>query len=64
MPQVGDFTRAREFFEFLPAELAESALRRELVDDTIELVDGTIALPERPGLGVELNEEALRKYQA
>ena len=51
------------FFEFLPAELAESKLRRELVDDTIELADGTIALPERPGLGVELNEDALRKYQ-
>ena len=52
------------FFEFLPAELAESKLRQELVGDTIELVNGTIALPERPGLGVELNEEALQKYQA
>ena len=51
------------FFEFLPAELAESKLRRELVDDTIELANGTIALPELPGLGVELNEEALSRYQ-
>ena len=52
------------FFEFQPAELAESKLRRELVDDTIELANGTIALLELPGLGVELNEEALSKYQA
>ena len=51
------------FFEFQPAELAESKLRRELVDDTIELANGTIALLELPGLGVELNEEALSKYQ-
>jgi L-alanine-DL-glutamate epimerase-like enolase superfamily enzyme len=51
------------FFEFLPARLAESTLRQELVADEIALVDGRIPLPERPGLGMELNEDALAKYR-
>ncbi|MBI2192797.1 MAG: mandelate racemase/muconate lactonizing enzyme family protein [Planctomycetes bacterium] len=52
------------FFEFLPASLAESRLRRELVQDEISLVRGRIPLPEKPGLGITLNEEALRRYRA
>jgi L-rhamnonate dehydratase len=52
------------FFEFLPAPLAESRLRRELVPDDYPLVDGRIRLPEQPGLGIELNEEALIRYRA
>jgi L-alanine-DL-glutamate epimerase-like enolase superfamily enzyme len=51
------------YIEFLPAELSESALRRELVADELRMVDGSIPLPQRPGLGIELNREALRKYQ-
>jgi L-alanine-DL-glutamate epimerase-like enolase superfamily enzyme len=51
------------FMEFLPAPLAESKLRQELVLDEIKLVNGRIPLPEKPGLGVELNEEALIRYQ-
>jgi L-alanine-DL-glutamate epimerase-like enolase superfamily enzyme len=50
------------FFEFLPAPLAESRLRRELVTADYPLVGGRIRLPDGPGLGIELNEEALRKY--
>ena len=52
------------FFEFLPASLAESALRRELVAEEFPLVDGRIPLPHKPGLGIELNEEALVRYRA
>ena len=26
------------------------------------MIDGRIPLPQKPGLGVELNEEALRRY--
>lgn len=50
------------FFEFLPAAVSESLLRRELVTEEIHLVDGTVELPTRPGLGVELNASALAKY--
>lgn len=50
------------FFEFLPAQLAESRLRRELTVGDLPMVDGRIALPDKPGLGIELDEDALRRY--
>jgi L-alanine-DL-glutamate epimerase-like enolase superfamily enzyme len=51
------------YIEFLPAELSESALRRDLVDDGLEMIDGKIPLPQRPGLGIKLNADALEKYK-
>jgi len=50
--------------EFLPADLCESALRKELVADEIRMENGQIALPVRPGLGVELNRPALEQFKA
>jgi L-alanine-DL-glutamate epimerase-like enolase superfamily enzyme len=52
------------YIEFLPAALSESGLRRELVMHDLELVDGQIALPNKPGLGIELNEDALERFRA
>ncbi len=52
------------FIEFLPAELAESPLRRELVVEELHVVDGHLKLPARPGLGVELNRDALARFAA
>jgi L-alanine-DL-glutamate epimerase-like enolase superfamily enzyme len=51
------------FFEFVPQQVAESALRRELVDDELALVDGRLTLPQRPGLGIELNRQALERFE-
>ena len=51
------------YIEFLPLELAESPLRRELLVEDLRVVDGQLELPTRPGLGVELNRDALRKYR-
>ncbi len=36
--------------------------RRELVRENLEFVDGALMVPTRPGLGVELNEEACARY--
>ena len=52
------------FIEFLPAPLSESALRRDLVAEELQLVNGRIPLPQKPGLGIELNRDALEKYRA
>jgi L-alanine-DL-glutamate epimerase-like enolase superfamily enzyme len=52
------------YFEFLPGALAESALRRELVAEELRLVDGRLPLPERPGLGVELDRDALVRFES
>lgn len=52
-----------EYIEFLPAELSESSLRKDLTSDELRMVDGRIALPAKPGLGIELNREALERYE-
>jgi L-alanine-DL-glutamate epimerase-like enolase superfamily enzyme len=52
------------FIEFMPAELCDSLLRKELVEDNLRLVDGKLPLPTEPGLGLRLNPEALEKYRA
>ena len=52
-----------EYFEFLPKELCDSPLRKELVTDEIEIVNGRIPLPTRPGLGIELNRQALHRFE-
>ncbi len=52
------------YIEFLPAQLSESALRRELVRDELQMTGGVIPLPQKPGLGIELNLDALEKFRA
>lgn len=51
-----------DFIEYLPAELSESGLRKDLTSDELQMVDGAIPLPTRPGLGVELDRAALEHY--
>lgn len=51
------------FIEYLPAGVAFSPLRRELVQDELRLENGRIPLPQKPGLGIELNDEALEKFR-
>jgi L-alanine-DL-glutamate epimerase-like enolase superfamily enzyme len=53
-----------DYIEFLPAELSESGLRKELTRDEIHMADGVIPLPTEPGLGVEVDREALAAYAA
>lgn len=51
------------YFEFLPAELCESRLRMELTRDELSFVDGVLQRPMRPGLGVELDRDALERFE-
>jgi L-alanine-DL-glutamate epimerase-like enolase superfamily enzyme len=51
------------FFEYVPQQVAESRLRRELVTDELVLTGGELALPQRPGLGVELNRDVLEEFK-
>jgi L-alanine-DL-glutamate epimerase-like enolase superfamily enzyme len=57
-------TTACEYVEFLPADLSESGLRRDLTSSELQMVDGVIPLPQAPGLGVELDRDALERYAA
>lgn len=52
------------YIEFLPADLCESSLRKELLVHDFEMVDGALPLPTKPGLGIEINRDALEKFKA
>jgi L-alanine-DL-glutamate epimerase-like enolase superfamily enzyme len=43
--------------------IEESPIRRKIAKPDIEVIDGYITVPEEPGLGVELDEEAVSKYR-
>lgn len=51
------------FIEMLHPELYKSALRAELVRPEPPVVEGKIELPTEPGLGIDLDEEALARYR-
>jgi L-alanine-DL-glutamate epimerase-like enolase superfamily enzyme len=50
--------------EFLPASLSDSAIRRDLVVNDPVMEDGGFPLPSKPGLGIELNTDAIEQYKA
>jgi L-alanine-DL-glutamate epimerase-like enolase superfamily enzyme len=52
------------YIEYMPANLTASGLRRDVADDGVQLTGGQVALPNRPGLGVEVNWDAVRHYEA
>jgi L-alanine-DL-glutamate epimerase-like enolase superfamily enzyme len=60
--QLAMVTPHMPFFEFLPAELCESRLRKELTIDELVFENGALPIPQRPGLGVKLNRDALEGF--
>jgi L-alanine-DL-glutamate epimerase-like enolase superfamily enzyme len=50
------------FIEYLPPQLCHVRLRRELAREELKLVDGRILLPTRPGLGVEVDWDIVKRY--
>jgi L-alanine-DL-glutamate epimerase-like enolase superfamily enzyme len=41
----------------------DSLLRRELVSPEPEVKDGFMALPDQPGLGIDLNEDLVKRLR-
>jgi L-alanine-DL-glutamate epimerase-like enolase superfamily enzyme len=60
--QLATVTPHMPFFEFLPAELCESRLRKELVRDALMFEHGSLGIPVGPGLGIELNRDAVAEF--
>lgn len=54
------FLRRASFIEF---NTSEGPLSRSLVKEPLRLKDGYLDVPEGPGLGVEIDEESIRKYR-
>ncbi|MFP4432343.1 MAG: mandelate racemase/muconate lactonizing enzyme family protein [Spirochaetaceae bacterium] len=51
------------YVEYLPPQICEEVLRRELVTEDLSLVDGSVPAPTKPGLGIELNRDAVKRFQ-
>ena len=49
-------------FRILEIMLTDVAWRRELTDETVTFREGAVAIPDRPGLGVELREANFSRY--
>jgi L-rhamnonate dehydratase len=47
---------------FLEFSVTESALRRELLTEPFKVVNGRVAVPSKPGLGIEINQETVQKF--
>ncbi|MCC6860189.1 MAG: mandelate racemase/muconate lactonizing enzyme family protein [Bryobacterales bacterium] len=54
------FQRRAVFVEF---NTSQGPLSRELVREPLRMVDGCLAVPCGPGLGVEVNEEIIARYR-
>jgi L-alanine-DL-glutamate epimerase-like enolase superfamily enzyme len=50
------------FIEYLPPQLCHERLRRELAQEELILKDGMIPLPGKPGLGVDVDWDVVRRY--
>ena len=50
-------------FEYISPVVFDSPLRRDLVSPEPTIENGRMALPEGPGLGIELNDEAVERYR-
>lgn len=51
------------FVEYLPPSMFDSGLRKDLLASEPLLVDGLISLPTEPGLGIELDLDAVEHYR-
>ena len=51
------------FVEYLPTLHDSSALRKRLVTNEPPMIDGELELSQRPGLGIEVNQDALIEFE-
>jgi L-alanine-DL-glutamate epimerase-like enolase superfamily enzyme len=50
------------YIEFAPAEIFESTLRQKIQNLSHPVKNGTIQLPEKPGIGIEIPRELIDEY--
>lgn len=48
---------------FLEFSVTESPIRKELLTDPFKQINGFIDVPQKPGLGIEINYETIEKYR-
>jgi hypothetical protein len=47
----------------LPTQLSFDIPSPAIEDHELQIIDGVIPLPEKPGLGIEVNMDALRAFE-
>ena len=63
LANLPDSPRALEPFPtLLEYDMSENALRTELAREPIRHSDGFVAIPQGPGLGIEIDRDVLRRY--
>jgi D-galactarolactone cycloisomerase len=62
---IPDYPHSRHVVEptLVEYEIGENPLREEIVCEPLLFADGALAVPDRPGLGVELEPTAIRRYR-
>ena len=48
---------------YLEYNVMDNPLRTDLLKDPIRPKNGMVKVPEKPGLGIELDEKTLKKYR-
>jgi L-alanine-DL-glutamate epimerase-like enolase superfamily enzyme len=61
--QLAAVTGNCPYIEYLPPSMYAAGLRKDLLASEPELSGGSIALPEAPGLGIELDLDAVEHYR-
>lgn len=56
------FAASTTNFLILEYHADDESPRRDLVDEPIKLVDGYLELPDKPGLGIDLNMDTVERY--
>ncbi len=56
------FAASTTNFLILEYHADDEGARRDIVDEPMKLVDGYLEIPDKPGLGIDLNIEALARY--
>jgi galactonate dehydratase len=49
-------------FEFLETMATDVPWRKEVAEEACRFVDGQMSIPDAPGLGVEINEQAMARF--
>jgi galactonate dehydratase len=49
-------------FEILEIMVKSAPWRKDMTDESLDFADGCILIPQKPGIGIEINEEAIAKY--
>jgi hypothetical protein len=61
VPDAGALSLSARLLEY---NVAANPLRDELLTEPLRAIEGRVPVPDKPGLGIELDPEAIRRYRS